>query len=364
MGIILAILKILGLLLLAVLGVFLALTALILLVPVRYRLECLIDRPERGREEPGFGRPHGWVRITWLMHLIRFTLSYEGKAEISLKVLGIRILPGRKKGREAESIPEDEELPAQNGKTRIDTRQEEASDEETPALEEKEETAPEHGEARPEREDRISGEEDGEKSKGRQIEEKPPSPLTDGEGTARNREEEREEPQEDADGEKISLWERICRVLRRIIAWFSELYRNTESAVNRLTDRIESIEEQCRFYLELLGGEDARRLYRKTADVTGGLLRHVKPRQMEAWLEVGTGDPASTGQILALWGMLYPLLGENIRITPDFERKYLEGEIHIKGRIRACVLLFHGLRLILDRRLWRLIRQLKKGGRN
>ena len=359
MGIILAVLKILGILLLIILGVFLSLAALILLVPVRYRLECLIDRPEKDREEPGFGRPHGWVRITWLMRLVSLTLSYEGKAEICLRVLGIRLLPGKKRGGETESILEDEEL-SQNGMERIDTCQEKALGEERPALEE---TASKRDEEGPEQEGRISNKEDGEKSEGRRSEEKPPSSLPFREGTARDREEEREGSQEDADGEKISLLERICRVLRRIVAWFSEWYRNTERAVNRLADRVESIKGQCRFYLELLGGEDARRLYQKTADVAGGVLRHVKPQQMLAELEVGTGNPASTGQILALWGMLYPFLGENIRIIPNFERKYLEGEIHIKGRIRACVILFHGLRMVLDRRLWRLIRQLKKGGR-
>lgn len=353
MGIILAILKILGILLLAVLGVILTLIVLILLVPVRYRLECLIDGPEGGAEEPGFGKPHGRVRITWLMHFVSLTLSYDGKAKVCLRLLGIRLLPGRQKGQKGPAL-EDGEGPIQNGQDRAGASGEKGT---PPVLEETEGPASERGERPP-------GAEAGEKAgEGRSEEE--PLPLSpDGDETAWGKEEGPKEPQEDADGEKLSLPERICRMLRGLAEWLSQWYRNTEYAVKRLSDKVESIKEQCGFYLGLLGGEDAHRLYRKTADVAGRLLGHMKPSRMTAELEVGTGDPASTGQILALWGMLYPLVGENIRITPDFDRKYLAGEIYIKGRIRACVILFHGMRMVLDRRLWRLIRQLKKGGRN
>lgn len=75
---------------------------------------------------------------------------------------------------------------------------------------------------------------------------------------------------------------------------------------------------------------------------------------------VGTGDPASTGQILAIHGMLYPIIGETVHISPDFEKPRLEGEFYIRGRVRFVVAFAAVLRIILDKKTWRFVRRLKK----
>ena len=59
-------------------------------------------------------------------------------------------------------------------------------------------------------------------------------------------------------------------------------------------------------------------------------------------------------------GMLYPWIGEVVRIEPDFEKKRLCGEFYMMGRIRACVALYHILSVVLDKKTWTLIRRLKK----
>lgn len=46
-------------------------------------------------------------------------------------------------------------------------------------------------------------------------------------------------------------------------------------------------------------------------------------------------------------------------ITPDFERRVIEGEIVLGGRVMAAVVLHHVVRVLLDRRLRRLIDRLK-----
>ena len=92
----------------------------------------------------------------------------------------------------------------------------------------------------------------------------------------------------------------------------------------------------------------------------GEIIRHVLPRKLEVFGIVGTGDPASTGQIMAIQGMLYPWHKGNIRLEPDFEEKYIEGELHLKGRIRLGTLGICGLRILLNKNVRRLIRILRK----
>ncbi|MFR6589418.1 MAG: hypothetical protein ACLURV_03640 [Gallintestinimicrobium sp.] len=82
----------------------------------------------------------------------------------------------------------------------------------------------------------------------------------------------------------------------------------------------------------------------------------------ESWRFWNRRDRRSgfTGQIMAIQGMLYPWHKGNIRLEPDFEEKYIEGELHLKGRIRLGTLGICGLRILLNKNVRRLIRILRK----
>ena len=90
------------------------------------------------------------------------------------------------------------------------------------------------------------------------------------------------------------------------------------------------------------------------------LMMHAKPKKLSANLTVGSEDPAVTGKLLAVYGILYPWVGDSLHIFPDFERERLCGDFSAEGRVRACVALYHILRVVLDKKTWTLIRQLKK----
>ena len=89
---ILFILKIIGILLLAVVGLIFAVMLLVLLVPVRYRLKASVLEKN----------PDVDVRITWLLHLLSVRVRYHPKGgpfDLAVRILGIR-LGGRKKSTE------------------------------------------------------------------------------------------------------------------------------------------------------------------------------------------------------------------------------------------------------------------------
>ena len=90
------------------------------------------------------------------------------------------------------------------------------------------------------------------------------------------------------------------------------------------------------------------------------MLKSISPRKIRGSVLIGTGDPASTGQILAVYGMLYPLLGYHIDIVPDFEQQIIEGDLYVKGKITVFKALKTAWIVYFNKDLRRLIKLLKR----
>ena len=117
--------------------------------------------------------------------------------------------------------------------------------------------------------------------------------------------------------------------------------------------------EQIRSFLEK---EENRRSFSLLKRQAGKLLRHLAPRRLSGTLSFGVEDPYRMGQLTALAAFLYPFYGSTLEVNPVFDRSFLEGEISLRGRIRAGTLLWIGLRLLADRNLRSWIRKLRNRG--
>lgn len=87
-----------------------------------------------------------------------------------------------------------------------------------------------------------------------------------------------------------------------------------------------------------------------------GLLRHVRPKKVQAYIEFGTGDPCSTGQILGVAAAFMGLYKNSVQIIPDFEEEVIKGNFYCRGRIQTIILLIIGVKLILNRDIKNLIK--------
>lgn len=133
-----------------------------------------------------------------------------------------------------------------------------------------------------------------------------------------------------------------------------------EEKLQRTADKTESIRKKISHYLAILGSDQAQIVLHNALIQLVKIIKHVLPRKMDVYLEIGTGDPASTGQILALQGIFYPVLHDKVRIVPDFEEKRAEGEFHISGRVTLGALLVCAVRIILKKEVLYLIKRLRK----
>lgn len=82
-------------------------------------------------------------------------------------------------------------------------------------------------------------------------------------------------------------------------------------------------------------------------------LKHMKPQKYRINLKFGTGDPALTGQIIGILGMLMPLYKKNGHFVPDFENVVFEGDIYLRGRVTLAKVLLIAWKLYRDKNVKR-----------
>lgn len=298
-SVILTVLKVLGILILSLLGILILVTALVLFVPVRYRI--YVER--RMADMPFMAK----IKVTWLLHLLNVHFSYPEAAYLKVR-LGCFTLFRSDRTKEK---PHKKEKGSRDKPSSKENRSEEETREE---LESKEE-AP------------------------KEVKLEPSIVLKD--------------KKEEKNNKKEPSWKNFFRK-------FLALLRNLRYTITQICDKIKKIVKNIKYYIDVITSSEFKSAFRLCRTQAGALLRHVCPQKINGSLKVGTGDPASTGQVLAIYGMLYPFLGNQITVTPDFEQQIVEGELFIKGRITLFRLIRCAWIIYFNKDLRRVINMLKR----
>ncbi len=328
---IVAIAKGIGIFLLVLLALALFVLLSVLFVPVRYRAE--------GEYREGF---RAIAEASWFFHLIRLRASWDGGFSCSLRAAGIPLYSRTETG-EGESPPP--------GENRRETGRPEG--ESPPGA------VPESGEERREGGRTADVGPEPKPDVGPEPDAKPDmKPDAKPDIAPDARQEPPRDPDAAGDGRKGGAGKRrrkpgTFRLFRQKIRGarqrFAEKWKDAERAKERLLQ-----------YRDLLCREDSQRALSRAAGEGRRLLSHCLPRSGLIRIAVGTEDPAITGGLLALQGMLYPLICDRIVILPDFETPRLEGTFSLGGRIRACAVCYCLLRVLLNRDCRLLLARLRK----
>ncbi|MCH5269922.1 MAG: DUF2953 domain-containing protein [Lachnospiraceae bacterium] len=315
--VILQILSIIGIVLLCLLGLLLLLILLVLFVPIRYRM---IGHKEG--ETLAFS-----ARVTYLLHLLSVRFEYPKPGSLIIKVFGIRVFDSAKqKEQDAEENGGDKMPQKENGKNTADEKQHEENDRKEESLVKNNAVA----EAAVNKGDN-KGEEEG------------------------SQEELQENFSEDMK-EKKSLTERIKDIFQKIQYTIRSICDKIKSSLQKA----EELKETVTYYKDSITKQENRMLFGRAKKRLFKVLKSIRPRVLKADLHIGTGSPDTTGYLCAAYGMLSPVLGNNVRITPDFEETVWEGRVYIKGRITVFTILWQALGIILDKQLRIFIRELKR----
>ena len=320
--IILVLLKIIGILLLVVVSLLLLAIFSILFVPVRYQAYGYRDNQIS----------KGIIRVFWLARLISCKVSYDSygkKIKWSVRIFGssIQKVTAWKKKRKSRR---------QNTKRKkTQTKKTERKETETVLK------AKELQENIEQEQNQNATEAEQKRKKVKDIEQKPEK--------VERIESEENQKRKEGKHSPISIFFKKLKKILEIPRITLRKVKKTWLTVHGICDKISEI----RTFLESEVFLNAKTLLLGEVKKLG---LHILPRKVQGEIEFGFDDPSLTGRVLAVAGICYPLYGNNIKVTPYFDRKILEGELKVKGRIRGIVLLKSALKVGFNqevREIWK-----------
>lgn len=277
--ILLGILKWLGILLLALLILILLIVLVVMLSPIRYRLAGEKKEEIRG----AFG-------VSWLFGAVKADGSYTPAEQLKLrvKVLWFTLLGGEEK-------PEKKKKPKKKKAPKKEAPKKEVLQPDMQSAEKVEPKKEEPKEEKP-------------KVKPQRMEEKQPKTVR------RVKLSEIEEKPPTEDTELILLDE-------------DEDFFTGE-------DGEEKKEKIPPIVKEIWSIEDKKGIFKALGRLLQRLMKGILPGDLFLKATVGTGDPTTTGYVLALAGILTAKFGNDIQIRGDFTKATAEDiEVRVKGKI-------------------------------
>ena len=319
LDVVLQILSVLGILILVFLGLVIAVILLVLFFPITYQVS--------GESE---GKNFSLnAKVDWLFGLIRARCAYPDPGKLTVKALWFTVFDSKKTQEDQEQHGPKRKKALKSGpqeKVRGESSQTKTGEQESPKEQEKQKESQE-----------ISQPEELEISETQSS--KSFSDSVDSEGEA-----------EQADSPKGF---KICEKLKKFKYTFCTIY-----------DKIKKIWQNITYYVEIIQDRETRLLFLHVKSRVWKILKSIRPRKLRAQILFGTGSPDTTGYAYGVYGMLLPLLGPDVIVTPDFCQAVLEGSFYAAGHITIAVLLWHTIKILLDKRLRRFWDKLKRKDRD
>lgn len=304
---ILFLLKLIGIILLCILGLLLLILLLILFAPIRYYAQVEYEK----------GNLRVSARVTWLA-IFRFYLRFlEKKLSYRFNVLFLPIINSERKKREkkVKVARKDKKIPKEEGV------ENEKNTEITQAPVEKE----------------LISEPESAKEAREEPEVKEP-----------------ETKQTTKTKRKFFKWKfRLLHPAEVYDIIVTKLMDIWDTISKKVQNAVHNLDKIC----EMITSEENHEMIREILTQVGALFRHIRPKKHGIYLKAGFSDPALTGQVLGAYSVINNILALNFVLEPDFDKEILEVRAYVKGRIRVINLLIIGIRVIRNKTLRKLIRR-------
>lgn len=290
-GIILTILKVIGIILLVLVGLVLFGVAAVLVCPVKYHV--------RASKEADKIKLHIWG--SYFFRLLRFSGSYESGKDMVywLKFLFLTLYPKK------EKPPNSKKKPARKHRK---TRQEKKPSE----------SGLEH----------VQQEKSLADSKTKKMQEHVTEERTDGDKEQRHPEDAKKTTKEDL--KDYTKTQESVTIIQKIQAKGKEMNEKIEN----LCKSIKNICSNGKAFRDFITSQETKEALRFLNEQRKYIFRKLKPSKLSVSLRYGFDDPAFTGEILAVFSCIYPFLWGDILVEPDFEESCLEGKAELKGKVQ------------------------------
>ena len=343
------ILKILGIMILVILGIILAVLLAVLLIPIRYRGDVSFD-----------GKPKGNVLISWFLRLLTVRVMYDGESVTALvKLLWFSVFNQTVWSPEGTADSKQDSLSETNVAAETPVADMDAAN---VSEEEKVKTS-----SAMVQHESVSG--DSQKSadtmstevepKSTNVESKPAL------GTQTDRKIRAEkEPQAEIspipEDTKTPFIEKFAAKIQSVI---NTVITKIQSICNGISGKYAAVQTKIDMVRDFLGNAENQKTIRLIQKQILKLIKHILPRKMNGRVKFGFDDPATTGQILTYISPFYGVYAKSVAIEPVFDEKVMEGDLHIKGRVRVGTLIWIVVRVILNKNFRVLLKKLLKRGK-
>lgn len=324
MMIFMLILKIIGIVLCVIIGIL----AMILFVPVCYKVDADIDEMDYT------------VRARWLGWLIRFEFRWKEKAHAVLKILWFVI-----------DLTDPEAVAARKANKEVKTRKKQ--------------------EKKQKKEMRKSRKEQRKKWK------KEVQQVSEQEKRAKQREEFRrqQEAEPEMAGTDVNAEKHTSEVNEKNASEEPDILKSKSKAGNgaeekkSVLNKLKSVQEKTGSAKEKINNGIAVFRFLREQELIPAVwtklktfLLHIRPRVLQGHLQFGLSDPANTGQVLGGIAMIPFLYQTELQIKPDFEadENYIKGQLYTRGHICCIHLVVLLIRLLLDKKLRGVIHMIRE----
>lgn len=333
------ILKLIGWIILGILGIILGILLFVLFSAVRYRID--------GKKEE---KLEGEIRIAWLFGILSVVTAWKDGLQIKIKIFG-------------KTVGQKNREPKTENKTYSETvssaQNEREEKQKTPEklLDEKERKESASGRTQAERiqneymPDDPMKEEAGSPGKinaGKTKSEKTKSEKTKAEKT--------KSPKGTPEKKKLNLSEMSAAVIQKLRCSFEKLcgkLRQIQEKWNALQEKWLWVQEKWLFITEYIQKPENQKSARLILRQTKKIFRHVLPRKGSSTITFGREDPYMMGKIVSYASAAYPFTHNLLAFHPVFGEDILEGEVHLRGHIRLGVILGYLLRFMFDKNIRR-----------
>ena len=306
-----------GWILLGILGLLLLILLLVLFLPAAYRLEAKKTMEDLSVK----------ARVSWLFGFFRLVFLYPEPGEPQIRIAFFTLKQKSKPNKKKTEKKADDKSDKKSGKNSTPSK----SSDVAPAAGQ---VMKENSEEKPGTTAEYSGESPPKEGSGQ---EKPQGSGQEsgssGETAGKTDSSKPEETQEGKAAAKLKPKE-LYRKIRTEAEFFQKLWKQetTKSLVSELLARLLKI------------------------------LQSVFPRKIEGRLVFGADSPDITGYVLAIYSIARVKFPRRLSVefTPDFEKQVLEGEVLVRGHVMLATLVWNGLRVLLDKRLKKLWRQVER----
>ena len=352
LAIILQILKIIGIVLLIIFALSIVLVLCVLFVPIRYRIKASVQPVSPLLPRDNFGDAFlqneisAEVKVSWLLHIVTLSFqmykkgvtditqsiafdlaTFKEQMHLRLKIFGITWMdflhPKPKKAKK----PKKKSPKKQKSKSKKELLKES--------------------------EIGVANEPDS----------KDPVAALKAENTFCESKKESDPGNNESDSSaQSSFFHKFKEKFRLFIETLKKIFEKVvhiKYTVIEIIEKVKKTKTKIEYYKDTLTGKHTKPARDKAFLQLKKIWRNIRPSSHRITLELGTPDPAQMGEILAVFGLCMPFLGNTVSVTPYFDRFVIEGDMEIKGRMTVFVFLRTVWIMLFDKdlkKLWDLLK--------